>query len=522
MQYTIDINTRTLIALVGTILGVTITLTTFLLYRTYKYEIGWSDNHGSWSDRGTDIELPPLFPSQSTNEQDIGEDGGHFLHEERKEVGAIHPILSEEGIQNITAPQSSLSSPEFPLQEPGIPVIIRSDTPTYSPASPTLSEYTIRISDNQGGRFRSYTPPSDVRRAAATARELTAGEELAQLTARNNELERIIACDRTIADFYCRAARPRLSSESSAEYWIRQTTSHAESDAINEADEEIWREHPHQFELIWLERYRQYQAHQIKQGLPGVSLDTRVAIQSEVTWMHSEAGQAWRLADPAEQEDILSHSVDVQATVIFNERYPRFPYEPPAPYRSRFPQKPLPLTFSPRFAKPRGRTMPLYAGSGGADQLEPPTDPPVPKPADEEEEEEAGGSKPRKKGKDKDFLYGLGSLRGDKKPDRFADPYDPDDEPPNPTGAMGDDAPWINCKPDLVRKPLPFKGEADDIDRFITNCEVYFQVHSAYLWLDPYRVAFASSYFEEKAEEWWILELAELRSPTRGKFRYPS
>ncbi|PBK67329.1 hypothetical protein ARMSODRAFT_1020804 [Armillaria solidipes] len=85
---------------------------------------------------------------------------------------------------------------------------------------------------------------------------------------------------------------------------------------------------------------------------------------------------------------------------------------------------------------------------------------------------------------------------------------------------MGDDAPWIGCKPDLIRKPLPFKGDLEDIERFITNCEIYFQVHSTYMWLNPHQVAFASSYFEDKAEEWWILELADLRSRSHQKFRF--
>ncbi|SJL18801.1 uncharacterized protein ARMOST_22402 [Armillaria ostoyae] len=102
------------------------------------------------------------------------------------------------------------------------------------------------------------------------------------------------------------------------------------------------------------------------------------------------------------------------------------------------------------------------------------------------------------------------------------DKFDPDTEPLNPVGAMGDDAPWIGCKPDLVRKPMPFIGDPDDIDRFITDCQMYFQVHSAYMWLDPYRVAFASSYFEGKAKDWWTLQLEDLYSASRGKYRFPS
>ncbi|PBK72227.1 hypothetical protein ARMSODRAFT_972885 [Armillaria solidipes] len=92
------------------------------------------------------------------------------------------------------------------------------------------------------------------------------------------------------------------------------------------------------------------------------------------------------------------------------------------------------------------------------------------------------------------------------------DKFNPNDKPPQPIGQMGDDAPWIGCKPDL--------GVPDDLDRFFTNCKVYFQVHSVYMWLDPYQVAFATSYFEKRAKEWWILELSELRSRSRGKFRF--
>ncbi|SJL16841.1 uncharacterized protein ARMOST_20370 [Armillaria ostoyae] len=85
---------------------------------------------------------------------------------------------------------------------------------------------------------------------------------------------------------------------------------------------------------------------------------------------------------------------------------------------------------------------------------------------------------------------------------------------------MGEDAPWIGCKPDLIRKPNPFLGDADDIDRFITDCQMYFQVHSAYMWLDPYRVAFASSYFEGRAKDWWTLQLADLYT-VQTKFSKP-
>ncbi|SJL16275.1 uncharacterized protein ARMOST_19795 [Armillaria ostoyae] len=54
------------------------------------------------------------------------------------------------------------------------------------------------------------------------------------------------------------------------------------------------------------------------------------------------------------------------------------------------------------------------------------------------------------------------------------------------------------------------------------DCQMYFQVHSAYMWLDPYRVAFASSYFESRAKDWWTLQLTELYSQDQGKYQFPS
>ncbi|PBK64637.1 hypothetical protein ARMSODRAFT_978890 [Armillaria solidipes] len=238
----------------------------------------------------------------------------------------------------------------------------------------------------------------------------------------------------------------------------------------------------------------------------------QAAILTEVTWMHSEEGQAWRLADPAEQEDILSYSADVQAITIFNERYPRQ----------------------------------VQAGSGSNDARgsnQPPPDNPMLDDQDDsdieiEEPKPTGSGKAKGKKLDAPWQPGTGFFKGDRPPDHYSDPvarnperwslprapnkFDPESDPPNPIGTMGEDTPWVGCKPDLIRKPLPFTGEPDDIDRFIMDCQMYFQVHSAYMWLNPYRVAFTSSYFEGRAKDWWTLQLAELYSTSWGKYRFPT
>ncbi|SJK99928.1 uncharacterized protein ARMOST_03239 [Armillaria ostoyae] len=87
-----------------------------------------------------------------------------------------------------------------------------------------------------------------------------------------------------------------------------------------------------------------------------------------------------------------------------------------------------------------------------------------------------------------------------------------------PSGTMANDAPWTGCWPELIRKPEVFKGDSDDIEQFITTCKVYFQVHSTHMFPDLYKVAFGQSYFKGKALDWWMLQLAELKSNSRGKY----
>ncbi|SJL15094.1 uncharacterized protein ARMOST_18576 [Armillaria ostoyae] len=645
MQISTDFSTSTLVAIAVTALSLTCVLTAILLFRTYKNEIErlsrqlvnytrhliFSDyierpggvfvpnprlypvrTHSTtpyhyvtsafreWEGPAT---FPPLFESQSTglststDEQDVGQEGGRVLYEEYETIPTIaDPVLPEEEVQYVSTPRLSItipSSPEFPFREPGIPIVIRSDSPTnsYVPHSPTASEIII-WNDNQrnirertptphpyvrawspnssdfpgdsGNRSATPQPASDIRRAATASRDAAAREELARLVSRNNEIERTITRDRTATQFYERASRPQLESETTTQYWVRQTATPAETSAINEIEEETYRQRPRPITPIWLRRYREYRSHQMEQGLPGVSIATWMEYRARAgdrdprrAGTRVQEYMAFQASAYTDRSDLdaFGGSADVQAVSLFNERHPYAPYRTPEPYQSRFiketplyPSHPPRRQRHPTSPQIHHRTNYMYSGPGrvqagsGGDGAGGSGKPDIDVIDDKPDNGWGGGNEGKKPEKPTEpWTPGTGFFKGEKPPDpkdpfsdsvakdkeRWSlpgapDKFDPDTEPPNPLGAMGDDAPWIGCKPDLVRKPLPFTGDPEDIDRFIADCQMYFQVHSAYMWLDPYRVAFASSYFEGRAKDWWTLQLEDLYSPSRGKYRFPS
>ncbi|KAK0449946.1 hypothetical protein EV421DRAFT_1732174 [Armillaria borealis] len=335
MQISTDFSTRTLVAIAITTLSITCALTTFILYRTYLHEINqlvhrlfenvrclliptYIEHPGSafypnprlypqpktpyhyvaspFREWEGPLTFPPLFESQSTglssptNEQDIGQEGGHILHEEYEEIPSIlDSILPEEGVYDVTTPRASLSylsSPEFHLREPRIPVVIHTDSEEdYRPYSPTNSEYATWCQEHYNQptcptlRPSTPYPPSNIRRVATASHDTAAREELARLTACNNKIERSIAHDRIIAGFYQRASHPQMERETATQYWQRQTASCTEADTINEVKTETYHQHP-LHEPVWLKRYQQYCTIRIEQGLPGVSI---------ATWMEQQA-----------------------------------------------------------------------------------------------------------------------------------------------------------------------------------------------------------------------------------------
>ncbi|SJL15338.1 uncharacterized protein ARMOST_18831 [Armillaria ostoyae] len=114
--------------------------------------------------------------------------------------------------------------------------------------------------------------------------------------------------------------------------------------------------------------------------------------------------------------------------------------------------------------------------------------------------------------------------------DRWSLPRPPPkwrNDPPQPTGDADDDAPWLGIKPVMIRPPVPFEGKYDDIERFVGDCCMYFEVFTPYFQLHSQKVAFATSYFEGPAKDWWVHQRQEFWSSSGWdqeprRFRYPS
>ncbi|SJL08051.1 uncharacterized protein ARMOST_11410 [Armillaria ostoyae] len=114
--------------------------------------------------------------------------------------------------------------------------------------------------------------------------------------------------------------------------------------------------------------------------------------------------------------------------------------------------------------------------------------------------------------------------------DRWSLPRPPpkwQQEPPQPTGEADDDAPWLGIKPVMIQPPVPFLGKYDDIEHFIGDCCMYFETFTPFFQLHSQRVAFATSYFEDAAKDWWVHQRQEFWvgsgwSNKPKRFRYPS
>ncbi|PBK65105.1 hypothetical protein ARMSODRAFT_1022534 [Armillaria solidipes] len=93
-------------------------------------------------------------------------------------------------------------------------------------------------------------------------------------------------------------------------------------------------------------------------------------------------------------------------------------------------------------------------------------------------------------------------------------------------GDFNDDNPHVGVKPTLLKPPRVFKGEHDDISRFLGDCQTYFEVFATYFQLPSQTVPFAASYLEGPAQKWWVHHRQQYWSNSLDdglppRFRYP-
>ncbi len=64
---------------------------------------------------------------------------------------------------------------------------------------------------------------------------------------------------------------------------------------------------------------------------------------------------------------------------------------------------------------------------------------------------------------------------------------------------------FLGVKPVLLKPPMMFKGEHDNIPQFVGDCLTYFEAYRHYFCGIPsLMVVFATSHFEGPAQDWWV------------------
>ncbi len=102
-------------------------------------------------------------------------------------------------------------------------------------------------------------------------------------------------------------------------------------------------------------------------------------------------------------------------------------------------------------------------------------------------------------------------------PDYYSIPRPPGWGPPG-QGPIGEwnqaDTPaFLGVKPILMKVPNPFEGEHDDMDRFIGDCNTYFEVfRHQFMGVSSFMVVFTTSLFAKRAKDWWTHRQEDLWS----------
>ncbi len=115
--------------------------------------------------------------------------------------------------------------------------------------------------------------------------------------------------------------------------------------------------------------------------------------------------------------------------------------------------------------------------------------------------------------------------------DRYSIPRPPGWAPPGdgPVGDWDANEPpaFLQSRPVIMKLPEPFEGEHDDMDRFIGDCNTYFETfRHQFRGVPSLMVVCATSLFLKRAKDWWTHRWEDFwvddhRDPTRPRFQYP-
>ncbi len=63
---------------------------------------------------------------------------------------------------------------------------------------------------------------------------------------------------------------------------------------------------------------------------------------------------------------------------------------------------------------------------------------------------------------------------------------------------------FLSARPIIMKLPEPFEGEHDNMDCFISDCNVYFETfRHQFRGVSSLMVVFATSLFVKRAKHWW-------------------
>ncbi len=116
-------------------------------------------------------------------------------------------------------------------------------------------------------------------------------------------------------------------------------------------------------------------------------------------------------------------------------------------------------------------------------------------------------------------------------PDHYSIPQPPGWAPPGngPVGDWDADEPpaFLQARPVIMKLLEPFEGEHDDMDRFLGDCNAYFETFChQFRGVSSLMVVCATSLFIKHAKDWWTHRrkdfwVNDYRDPAGARFRYP-